>query len=80
MESHGEGEEFGDLGVHHEQVGQAELRRVGRRRRRNSKMKRKKGGKGKWCKAHFANKGKFNGNMGGPKRGAKHKIKKKVGQ
>ena len=42
MESHGEGDEFGDLGVHHEQVGQAELRRVGRRRRRNSKMKRKK--------------------------------------
>merc|ERR1711892_125497 len=55
-------------------------RRTEKERERDSRLKMKKGGKGKRSKAHFANKGgkgKFTGKSAGPNRAAKPKIKKK---
>jgi len=55
-------------------------RRTEKEKGRDSKLKMKKGGKGKRSKAHFANKGgkgKFTGKTGGPNRGVKPKQKNK---
>merc|ERR1712025_71666 len=57
-------------------------RRTEKEKGRDSKLKMKKGGKGKRSKAHFANKGgkgKFTGKSKGPNRSTKPKIKKKGG-
>merc|ERR1712130_293409 len=57
-------------------------RRTEKEKGRDSKLKMKKGGKGKRSKAHFANKGgkgKFTGKSKGPNRGTEPKIKKKGG-
>jgi len=55
-------------------------RRTEKEKGRDSKLKMKKGGKGKRTKAHFANKGgkgKFTGKTAGPNRGVKPKPKNK---
>merc|ERR1712183_787767 len=57
-------------------------RRTEKEKGRDSKLKMKKGGKGKRSKAHFANKGgkgKFTGKSKAPNRGKKPKITKKGG-
>merc|ERR1712117_820388 len=57
-------------------------KRTEKEKGRDSKLKMKKGGKGKRSKAHFANKGgkgKFTGKSKGPNRGTKPKIKKEGG-
>jgi len=58
-------------------------RRTEKEKGRDSKLKMKKGGKGKRSKAHFANKGgkgKFTGKSKAPNRGAKPTVRNKGGQ